>query len=750
MYQEINTKSLWSDQIPSKDNSTSSVFDIAFSPNGKLAIAAVGNRVLLYNAEDGSLIESLRGHKDTVNSVDFNFDGSRFASGGSDSVVVLWKSSGEGMLKYNHAGPIQRVKFHPLSMKLASCSDVDFGIWSPDQKQVVKEKESSKISAVAWSLDGSIFAIGMYSGVISVRNQQMDELQRFERRGPIRCLLFLPPTFQQGKGSQVQAQQQSTNLDGESLVVGSWDKTLSFYLIQQTAYKLLYERNLKFYPCSLTLAGNHGKKGNFVLSGSHHKCSLYSKEGLSLFDLSTKTSWIWAHAYHPTSNRVVLGTESGGIDMIQVNYGAVHSLYSDKYAYQENLTEVIIQNLVNDKKVRIKCKDLIHRISLYKNKLAVQLSDRVCIYESSPDDALDMHFHLRKERISTTEKTSENMIVTSNHLIFFKAMCAELYSFDCVRQRVWVFESRPVSAKSSGGPEGREAIIIGCENGSILKLFVDSPFSIELGKRSNSVVCLDLNLNLTKIASVDSMNNLLVTEIKTQQVVYSANNVLFACFNTEIDDMLCYHCGDNSIFIVSCASAVKAAAASADATLKAQQPYELQVLGRPISYQAQKIWCQYKGNLVGIDVPQSANIIKSINSGDFSNAYKVACLGATESDWRLLAMKALRASRTDIAKYCFSKLKDIKYLSLIEYIEKGTPILTQLSTGNNTKIFQDSTSFGDRSNGASTLDQTWQAEILAYEGFHLEAAKAYTRIGKFYSYAFLSIVYLLLFISYVS
>ena len=293
---------------------------------------------------------------------------------------------------------------------------------------------------------------------------------------------------------------------------------------------------------------------------------------------------------------------------------------------------------------------------------------------------------------------------------------------------MWVLDSRPVSVKSSGGPEGREAIIVGCDNGSILKLFVDSPFSIELGKRSNTVVCLDLNLNRTKIASVDSMNNLLVTEIKTQQVVYSASNVLFVCFNTEIDDMLCYHCGDNSIFIVSCASNFSNGKTADNISNTQQQPYELQVLGRPISYQGQKIWCQYKGNLVGIDVPQSANIFKSINSGDFTNAYKVACLGATESDWRILAMKALRASRTDIAKYCFSKLKDIKYLSLIEYIEKGTPVLTQLSNGS--KRIQDSNSFGDRGSATSTLDQTWQAEILAYEGFHLEAAKAYTRIGK--------------------
>lgn len=49
--------------------------------DGSRIIAAVGNRVLLYRASDGDLIESLRGHKDTVYSVSYSSDGSRFASG---------------------------------------------------------------------------------------------------------------------------------------------------------------------------------------------------------------------------------------------------------------------------------------------------------------------------------------------------------------------------------------------------------------------------------------------------------------------------------------------------------------------------------------------------------------------------------------------------------------------------------------------------------------------------------------------
>lgn len=59
-----------------------------------------------------------------------------------------------------------------------------------------------------------------------------------------------------------------------------------------------------------------------------------------------------------------------------MDVGSVFAVFRDRYAYRENLTEVIVHHLLTDKKVRIKCKDLIQNLSLYRNKLAVQLSDR--------------------------------------------------------------------------------------------------------------------------------------------------------------------------------------------------------------------------------------------------------------------------------------------------------------------------------------------------------------------------------------
>ncbi|CAE7667702.1 IFT122, partial [Symbiodinium microadriaticum] len=53
---------------------------------------------------------------------------------------------------------------------------------------------------------------------------------------------------------------------------------------------------------------------------------------------------------------------------------------------------VIIQHLVTEQKVRIRCKDYVKKIAVYRDRLAVQLPDKVLIYEVSHEDPLDMHY----------------------------------------------------------------------------------------------------------------------------------------------------------------------------------------------------------------------------------------------------------------------------------------------------------------------------------------------------------------------
>ena len=97
-------------------------------------------------------------------------------------LILNFLTIGQGILKYPHSTAIQRVAFNHSSLTLLSCSDADFGIWSPDQSNVTKEKVTSKILSCSWAYVGNFFAIGLESGSISIRKGNGPELHRIEKK----------------------------------------------------------------------------------------------------------------------------------------------------------------------------------------------------------------------------------------------------------------------------------------------------------------------------------------------------------------------------------------------------------------------------------------------------------------------------------------------------------------------------------------------------------------------------------------
>ena len=314
-------------------------------------------------------------------------------------------------------------------------------------------------------------------------------------------------------------------------------------------------------------------------------------------------------------------------------------MFKDRYTYRENLTEVIVQHFVTEKKVRIKCKDLIQNLSLYKNKLAVQLSDRVCIYESSPDNLEDMHFRLRKEKIIIQDFSSKDhayrthIVITAMHLLFGCGKVLELYSFDGQRVRVWTFDADISFLKVDGGPSGCEGVLIGLESGQVAKVFVNNPFPLELYKLSHGIKQLDINIYRTIIAAVDSSNTLTLTDLRTQIVLHTSSGITSACFNTEVEDLLCLTSVDSSILVLTLTSITKP---DPSGQPKAAELQEQHIYGLTLGYRGQKIFCLYRGTVIGVDVPQGHNIQRALESNDITTAYKIACLGATEAEWKLV------------------------------------------------------------------------------------------------------------------
>lgn len=46
----------------------------------------------------------------------------------------------------------------------------------------------------------------------------------------------------------------------------------------------------------------------------------------------------------------VMGCQDGTIACYQLNFSTVHGLYKDRYAYRDNMTDVIVQHLITEGK----------------------------------------------------------------------------------------------------------------------------------------------------------------------------------------------------------------------------------------------------------------------------------------------------------------------------------------------------------------------------------------------------------------
>lgn len=59
------------------------------------------NRIRVYDTATGTLVQSLKGHKDVVFAITFAYDGKRFASSSADKQVIIWNNKMEAILKYS-------------------------------------------------------------------------------------------------------------------------------------------------------------------------------------------------------------------------------------------------------------------------------------------------------------------------------------------------------------------------------------------------------------------------------------------------------------------------------------------------------------------------------------------------------------------------------------------------------------------------------------------------------------------------
>uniref|UniRef100_A0A2I3RHZ4 Intraflagellar transport protein 122 homolog n=1 Tax=Pan troglodytes TaxID=9598 RepID=A0A2I3RHZ4_PANTR len=499
-----------------RDKAEHCINDIAFKPDGTQLILAAGSRLLVYDTSDGTLLQPLKGHKDTVYCVAYAKD----------------------------------------------------GLWSPEQKSVSKHKSSSKIICCSWTNDGQYLALGMFNGIISIRNKNGEEKVKIERPGgslsPIWSICWNP----------------SREERNDILAVADWGQKVSFY--QLSGKQIGKDRALNFDPCCIS----YFTKGEYILlGGSDKQVSLFTKDGVRLGTVGEQNSWVWTCQAKPDSNYVVVGCQDGTISFYQLIFSTVHGLYKDRYAYRDSMTDVIVQHLITEQKVRIKCKELVKKIAIYRNRLAIQLPEKILIYELYSEDLSDMHYRVKEKIIKKFE--CNLLVVCANHIILCQEKRLQCLSFSGVKEREWQMESLIRYIKVIGGPPGREGLLVGLKNGQILKIFVDNLFAIVLLKQATAVRCLDMSASRKKLAVVDENDTCLVYDIDTKELLFQEPNANSVAWNTQCEDMLCFSGGGYL-------------------NIKASTfPVHRQKLqGFVVGYNGSKIFCLHVFSISAVEVPQ--------------------------------------------------------------------------------------------------------------------------------------------------
>ncbi|XP_014607385.1 PREDICTED: intraflagellar transport protein 122 homolog isoform X1 [Polistes canadensis] len=627
----------WVDKV--QDKLEQCIYDLCFNPDGTQLVVAAGHQVLVYETTGGALVQPLKGnsiyiagHKDTVYCVCYAKDGRRFASGSADKSVIIWTSKLEGILKYSHNEAVQAMQFNPVSHQLLSCSLSDIAFWSAEQKAVQKHKSGGRVNCCAWTLDGQYLAIGLAAGYVSIRNKNGEEKIRIERQTgvPIWSLAWNP----------------LRDDAADILCVAEWNGIISFYTIN--GKPIGRERTVYFTPLKIT----YFPDGQYILvSGSNKQCLLMTHDGIQLAVVgNTFSSWVWSCAVHPSSSHVALGCQDGTITYLQLSWNVVHGLYKDRYAYRENMTDVIIQHLVTNQKVRIKCKDLVCRIAVYRNRLAVQLPERVIIYEPSGNSE-GMHYRIR-EKLNQTINCNL-LVITTNHLVLCLEKRLQCLSFTGIVEREWILDDLITYIKVVGGPAGQECLIIGLKTGHVIKIYLDNPFPAHLAKVEGSVRCLDISSLKEKMAVVSENGVLSIFDLYTEEKLQDFQDVTSVAYNTASEDIMCFS-GSNYL-------AIKVANFS---------EYRQKFSGFVVGHNGSKLYCLNGSAVIILEVPLSLFMYQYLDIGSFKEAYEVACLGVAESDWRALGIAALDNLELNIAYSAFARIKNLRYIEVVSEVEE--------------------------------------------------------------------------------
>ena len=117
------------------------------------------------------------------------------------------------------------------------------------------------------------------------------------------------------------------------------------------------------------------------------------------------------------------------------------------------------------------------------------------------------------------------MVVGANCVILCQEKKLQCINFQGTLEREWSVDSFIRYVRLTGGPPGKEGLLIGLKNGSILQIFVNNPFPIAIIQVPAPVICLDLSVDRKKLAVVDERGFCSVFDVRKKKLLYEVSSV---------------------------------------------------------------------------------------------------------------------------------------------------------------------------------------------------------------------------------
>jgi WD40 repeat protein len=149
---------------------------LCFSPDGTVAAANTGSRIVLIDAAEGKVLYELAGHRGPARSLVFAPDGRTLISGGEDGTIRFWdvEETREVAKLGGMSGPIMALALSASGGLLASSSfgEESIRLWEPQSHEArgFLRSDEADVTCLAFSSDGGPLLSGDVLGRVALWN----------------------------------------------------------------------------------------------------------------------------------------------------------------------------------------------------------------------------------------------------------------------------------------------------------------------------------------------------------------------------------------------------------------------------------------------------------------------------------------------------------------------------------------------------------------------------------------------------